>query len=336
MSTIDTTAINLKPAVSPPSWVTRASKQYLTFDSTVDKYFSNKEKSIKSPVLKKILKPIKSLAVMLTSYDFNHFINSKTPRARIAEPPLGALMLMMYIGLLGARAARGWQRGKPPGSAQGQKRDYREMLDVLRRDMWGITFYIFGFGVVNRLLVNRAQKRKKLILQNKEGKTYTFTQHDLNARLSSAQVLQAHYDKGNKQALLKAANNNSYMGVPQFIARRYPELRKQLADSVNVFRSALRNADFALATEQLEKLDTMRDSVVKQMSKNSTLTAKKLGRLTKQWPEYKDFLARYLQHKRIPMDVTSFGLLFVLIGYGPIWLNRVLTEHQYRKNNGMV
>ncbi len=331
-----TTSINPPKNATHPSKYTRLATRYLTLDTTIDSYFTGKLQRTQSPVIKALLKPVKSLATMLTSYDFSRFINSKTPRARIAEPPLGALMIMMYVGLLGARAARGWQRGKPPVDKPNAKRDLREMFDVFRRDLWGITFYIFGFGVLNSLLVKRAQKKQGILLQNKSGAIHTFSDHDINASITNKKVLQAHLSNGNRNAVFKAANHNSYFGLPAFIKKYYPSLQKNITHNIHRFRSALHSDKLDVAMKHLKLLDADRKAFIQQQRHQNTMTSKELNRLKRAWPKYQNFLSRYLKHRRIPMDVTSFVLLFMLIGYGPIWLNKVLTEYQYREKYNAV
>ncbi len=322
------TSTSSSALLTKPSRWYLAAKGYLNMEPAVDNYFSKRQNAASTTVGKKLLGAGKYFGKLLTPYDFTKFIPSKVLRTRVSEPPLGALMLMMYLGLAGARAARGYQRGQ--STKNGKKPDLREFKDAVRRDFWSITFYIFGFGWINKALVKRAQKKHGAYLQHPSGTIVTFSEHDANATIRNAKVLKAHITQGNKRALNAAANNNSYMGVPTFLRTKHPSLFNTVQGHVLKFRAALDTNQFENAMQHLNKL--LKNHLILLLM--PAMATKQLAKLQKKWPKYQDFLARHLQHKRIPLDISSFLMLFVLIGYGPVWFNRVWTEYQYNKKHG--
>lgn len=325
-----------------PSQIYRLAETYMTADQYVVRWMGRAlEKA--GPIKRFFVKVAGNIGEKLGKNDFCEFAQPNWPKMKFAEPSQGSLMWMMYIGLLGARAHRAYQRGELPNG----KRDYREMMDVFRRDMWGITLYIFGLFTVNKWLAQLTQGMSGLKLANKKGAIITFSEHDINAHLANEKVLAAHMKQGNLKGLLKAANHNGYLGVPQELAQANPQAAKTLDGLILQFRRSLnplsklssaaveagRHHDQIHRVSQqamplLNKLAAAQESTLKSLM---TSPATQSAPWVKRWQPYKDFFAHYAKNQRAPLDLYSCIALFILLGYGPIWFNQWWTERQYNK-----
>ncbi|MCA9806689.1 MAG: hypothetical protein KC476_01930 [Cyanobacteria bacterium HKST-UBA06] len=342
-----TTMTTLPPGPQPrfgahlpkPGSLTKLAEGYLAADHHLTSWVVRGKKS-SNPLTKAISWTFGHVMQKLAKNDFTDF--TKYGPITIATPSQGSLMWMMYIGLLGARAQRAYERGIMPNG----KRDYREMFDVFRRDMWGITLYIFGLFAFNNWLSKLRQPKAGINLANEAG-VIPFSSHDINARLSNARVLAAHIKKGHAKGILQAANHNGYLGVPKDLAQHDPQAAKALEQLILKFRKTLAPLEkLSLKTlgaprsktriEQIAKtaqpllneMDALQKRTIQQLSKNPALASSKW---LKGWGSYKNFFAHYAKNQRAPLDLYSCIAMLILLGYGPVWFNQWWTERQYNK-----
>ncbi len=209
---------------------------------------------------KKLLNLRKQLTGQFLDYDFTRFSyydkfkigKMNIPfKTTFSTTPVGSLILIAYGGLEGARALKAWKRSWVKDSAGNKiKRDLREVRDVLIRDTWAITVYIWGLGIVNNWLIKRGQKASGMKLAPKEGDAYGFAAHEVNrnfmddkGRIRTRNYV-ANILHGNGEGMLNAVENNSYFGIPRDIYKRarvasQPVRQKMLllADKLAEFRN---------------------------------------------------------------------------------------------------
>lgn len=283
--------------------------RYLTFDQE-----TRPTSNIKSDSHSSSSAWVKKAKKNLTSFDFSDFTHSKHLKSRISTPPLGALVFMMYLGLLVPRAKRAIERA--PLKADGQK-DHREFWDVMRRDLWGITFYIFGFKAINQGLAAWMEKRHGVKLTNSQKQVHSFSHHDINARLYSGADLQQHLQYGNRKALKQAANHNGYLGLPQWLQKTHPITFEKAKKLIISLRSALNQENHIEIQKSYDTLNELQQRFFKQVPN-----------ATKHWKPCNEFLSRYIQHKLVPLHAASFAMLFGFIGYGPVLFNTLWAKRQ--------
>lgn len=212
-------------------------------------------------IKKRLLGLRKMLTGQFLDYDFSNFNyydkfkvgKLKVPfKTTFSTTPIGALILIAYGGLEGARALKAWKRSWVKDSAGNKiKRDLREVRDVLIRDTWAITIYIWGLGVVNNWLVKRGQKAGGIKLASKAGDAFGFSAHEVNRNFmdSKGRIRTRNYIAnilhGNGEGILRAVENNAYFGIPRHIYHRarvasQPVRVKmlQLADKLAQFRNS--------------------------------------------------------------------------------------------------
>ena len=80
--------------------------------------------------------------------------------ANISAPPIGALISMLYLGAIGGRISSAIMRA--PDLGNGHK-DYREVRDVLIRDLSAISVFLFGLEPIQQRLYKQVEKKGTLL-----------------------------------------------------------------------------------------------------------------------------------------------------------------------------
>lgn len=286
-----------------------AAHQYLTLDQRVSKWISSSSK----PPSK-----LKQMATQLSNFDFDSFTHAKHIRSRISSPPMGAMILIMYLGLLVPRAHRALQRApqKPDG-----KKDHREFWDVIRRDLWGITFYIFGFKAINKRLAHWAQQKFGVQLTNSKGQVFGFSDHATNAHIYNGTDLKQHWLNGNQKALHAAANDNRYLGLSQALKQQHPDIFDKAITHILALRKNISENNLPNMEKSFNALKQLQNTFYATQHPNNKAL----------WANCSKFLSRYIQHKLVPLHAASFAMLFGLIGYGPVLFNTIWSKLSYHR-----
>lgn len=319
--------------------------------SASDKFFSfadnvagGEKLAASGPVMKRLRK----IAAMFLDYDYKE-VHTLGKRVKVVEPPIGALMLLLYPFTVGPRLYRAKQRD-PSGV---------EFMDVIRRDMTAITIFLFLLKPLTNALNTVKQKWDGLKLVEKNtnkvskggdliGKIFTYKQFDDYYHLSSANQLEAIVAEGNGKALENAVNrlHKNYMEVmDQFKGLNgEKETREALTKFKNTIGElvaehkvldksgeALSNTKIQNKAQQAftEMLETKTHYKVLAHEIEATAGNKginKLGKMVGRLANLEEVLSKYAKGKRLPVDMLAFGLVVGAIGWFPVWFNDVLSR----------
>lgn len=250
----------------------------------------------------------------LVDYDYKEF--PALGKLKISEPPMGALILLLFPFTIGPRLYRA------------AKRDSREVGDVLRRDVTAITIFLFALKPLINAMNKVAEKVWKIDLVNKEtGKVFQYEQLGRNYLIDNEKTLIALIQKNQEVALLKAASQLTDNGLLKLsqgehagLSHAIIEFNRKLAELVPLVKEQSSKAEGVAkeAFAQLAKMDSLREAFVKAASEGSS--AKLVG-LAKGLPKFNEFLVRYAKTRRLPIDVAAFVAVCVGIGWFPVWFN---------------
>jgi hypothetical protein len=268
------------------------------------------------------------LAAMWMEYDYSRQSSVHLGRLRfkVATPPVGALMLMLYVCTIPPRMYQAYRRGK-------KENDRREVYDVMRRDIISVTVFIFGLNVLKKVLGKRFQKHYHVnLFDDKTGEMLSYSQFS-NYRLNSLQRLKGILNEGNEKGLHRAIDGLHDHRLAELSGdHRLKEALSTLKESM--VQLCQMKADAPQRDKQIEALyqalqsaETIRQQVQKDVLKSDRKHGAKLAeKLNEPIP---NVLETYAKHSRLPSDMISFGLVAVLLGWFPVWFNKTWNQWQY-------
>lgn len=284
----------------------------------------------------------------LVDYDYREFPGLVLGKYRIplSEPPKGALLLLLYPVTVGSRLYRAYQRGK-------KNNDYREMGDVLRRDLTAITLFVFALGPVVQKLSGLTERLTGVkLLDPKSGQVLKYSQFK-NYRIDNEATLKAILTEGNGHALIKAVDGLHDRGLEskygkKDLAEAITKIQSSVKTLVNEFdkhhatnsagqkawptdKAVQKNLD-ALVKETFGHFDAaekIRTDAVNEAKKGGSAEMAKIA--TKMEGEFKGVLQNYAKVRRLPSDLISFAILVGAIGYLPMWVNTQWNQRQFDK-----
>jgi hypothetical protein len=277
--------------------------------------------------------------------DFSNFTNVSVGKFKtlLAEPPKLPLLLLLYPGTVGPRLYRAYQRGK-------ENNDYREMGDVMRRDVTAITMFVFALSPLVNWTSKQVQKIKGVNLVNKDGGVLSYSDFR-NYEIDTPQALWQLVKEGNGPGLKNAINALKDHGLtekykaldPADKSHDYTETLKNLKREVSQFVDDF-NPEKYNVVKQGEKLplDKAKDvyvqftkaeqAVVEALKEGGKEGSKEVMEIAKNLQgQTKGALKYYAKIHRLPADVLSFAVLVGLIGWAPMAFNGWWNKRQFEK-----
>lgn len=288
------------------------------------------------------VKLIGSLGKDIVDYDYREFprlaLGNKFS-VPLSSPPKGALLLLLYPGTVIPRLYRAYQRGK-------ENNDYREMGDVLRRDLTAITLFVFALGPVVKTISAFTQGRSGVNLLDPKGNSVLKYSQFKDYVIDKPGVLKAILAEGNGKALLSAVNglhDRGLKGDPtkgETLAAAIQNIQNSVKELVTRFEA--HNVDksekvwpsaldkTAKETQGLfDKAEAMRAKALTEAKKAGSADMVKIAQ--KMEGEFKGVLQNYAKVRRLPGDLVSFALMVGAIGYLPMWVNTEWNKRQFEK-----
>ncbi|MBY0404861.1 MAG: hypothetical protein K2X66_13255 [Cyanobacteria bacterium] len=263
----------------------------------------------------------------LTDYDYKEF-PSVLGKFKVSEPPIGALILLLYPFTVGPRLYRA------------AKRDSREVGDVLRRDLTAITIFLFALKPIINFMNSIKGKIDGLHLvdpskvEGQSGKVFTYERLAKNLYIENPEILKALFKTDNGKALLNAAKNLHDGGLSKFGETRLNETIVAFNQKLNQLSQGIANNLPGMdevakeAFGHLEQMDVLRNEAIAAVKKGgSSEVVGMMGKL----PEFKAFFARFAKTRRLPIDVISFLAVCVGIGWFPVWFNDQWNRKQFEE-----
>ncbi len=289
---------------------------------------------------------VQSLGKMAFDYDYNEYpgipknfakgmfgflgenwsekIGSALAKVKVSEPPIGALILLLLPFTVLPRLLRA------------AKRDEREVGDVLRRDLTAITILLFALKPLQNALTKLSEKFDGLKLIHRDGefkgKVKTYHQLSENLKINNAETLLT-LAKEQGEALKKATFFLYDGGLEK--AGFNGELAKHITDFKTKLNQLVAEAagnsgnQGQLAEEAfglIQKMDGLRTTAAETVTAGADAT---IGKMMKRLPEFSNFFVRYAKARRLPVDIFSFALVCVGIGWFPVWFNDMWNKKQF-------
>ncbi len=279
----------------------------------------------------------------LFDYDYREF-----PRVALgkfsfplAAPPKGALLLLLYPGTVIPRLYRAYQRGK-------ENNDYREMGDVLRRDLTAITLFVFALGPVVKALSWCTQNLSGVKLLDPSGNGVLKYSQFKNYEIDGPGALKAILAEGNGHALRAAVNGLHDRGLSavsgkhaEGFAQEIEKIKASVSDLVKDFDAHNPGQPKTLKWpaalddraknihESFKAIEAKREAVLNVARASGSGEMVKVAEKMK--GEFTGVLQNYAKVRRLPADLISFGIMVGAIGYLPMWVNTEWNKRQFEK-----
>lgn len=276
------------------------------------------------------VKKLGKLGQMITSYDFHEFpeVVLGKLKFKVSEPPIGAMMLLLYPFTMGPRLLRAYERGQ-------KNNDYREVGDVLRRDGIAITIFLF---LLKPLLTRMNKLKQKFdgltVVDPKAGSLLTYSQF-ANYKLDSEKALLAILREGNGKGLLRAVKALNDRGLAKLgenqLSGHVTRLQELVPQLVDAFDKKQPNVQ-KLAKEVIKEIRAA-EAVTAQVEKiaragGSGKLAQSAGALK---GEFEGFVTKYAKTRRLPVDVLGFAIVVGAIGWFPVWFNSLWNKKKFEE-----
>ncbi|MBX2861305.1 MAG: hypothetical protein KTR14_08720 [Vampirovibrio sp.] len=353
MKPVDTLQHNGQVYVEP--WLTQKTvnfaHQVFNWPKKVEDFFSRRY--IDKTALNQPLNPLQKIANKFwgvahafmnraSIHDYASF--PKLFGMKISAPPIGALTLMILGIIVPARVIRAIERGW-------EDQDFREVGDVLRRDIIATTAILFALNPINNWAGKKMQDKVGLkMIDAQNGNMFTYEQLKNRYRIVSSAILKELFKTGQGNAVVAASQKwyalsfdeldphvqkDSKYG--QFFKEKIDDLRTQLQKMKDVANQELAKPYVDRSWDQLEKLSERAYGKLDEMNQmREQILAQYKGdpdfhyRWDKKGlPKFNNFLVRYAHRLRSRIDVASIAAVCVLIGYVPVLFNKHWKEWQY-------
>lgn len=268
--------------------------------------------------------------------DFAHFTNVQVGnkfKTLIAEPPKLPLLLLLYPGTVGPRLYRAYQRGK-------ENNDYREMGDVLRRDLTAITLFVFALGPIVKGTSNLVQRMTGVNLLDGASKSVLSYSQFRNYEITNGKALWQVVKEGNGKGLKNAINKLNDGGLSEHRETGLQDKLKGLKTAVNELADQYANSEDKAGLKKANEVFDEHFTPVKDEVKEVLERAAKKGdskeviEIAKRLQgQAKDALKNYAKVRRLPTDMFAFALMIGAIGWLPMAFNGWWNKKQFEKNH---
>jgi|GEM_PF-2857653 len=261
-------------------------------------------------------------------YDRQSEVNLGKIRFKVPNPPKGALMLMLYLATIPPRMYQAYRRGK-------KDKDYREVGDVMRRDIISVTVFLFGLTVLKKILAKQFQKLFKVnLLDKKSNKVLSYSQF-ANYRINSLSTLKGILDEGNEEGLRRAINKLhdhklSKVTGDHRLSTALGQLRQNMYELRQTrFNDPSREGRVEAVYNAMQEAEAVRKKVRADVLQYNTKHSVQLAEELSQPVTHA--LETYAKYARLPSDMISFGFVAVLLGWFPVWFNKTWNQMQYNR-----
>jgi hypothetical protein len=303
----------------------RTAERFYTFPERVGQALSidNKDSNKVSRYLKQEVK-------QAFNYDYSHFAKMDMGKMKslLAEPPKGALLFLLYPATVGPRIYAAYQRGK-------KENDYREIWDIVRRDIPAITLFVYALPIIVRSLGTMTEKLSGVKLVDKKSEQVLSYSQLQNYHIDNRQILRAILNEQSGPGLKSAVDKLHDNGLSKLGFKKVSEALEGLKKSVHELvaehdaKKAVTEQAAKGTFKHFEKADdaikaTLQEAYEKGSTKALTAAKDLQG-------EIKGVLKNYAKVRRLPSDMVSFAIIIGLIGWFPVWFNNLWNKRQWEK-----
>lgn len=302
----------------------RTAERFYTVPDRVGKALN-----IENPDSGKVAKWLKKEAKLAFDYDYSHFAKMDMGKVKslLAEPPKGALLFLLYPATVGPRIYAAYQRGK-------KENDYREIWDIVRRDIPAITLFVYALPVIVRSLGGMTQKLSGVKLVDPKSEQVLSYSQLQNYHIENPKVLQAILNEKSGSGLKHAVDKLHDNGLEKLGFPEVSQALKALKESVHklVAEHGAKKDVAKLAETTFGHFDAADKAVKTTLEKAYVNGANQALNAAKDLQgEIKGALKNYAKVRRLPSDVVSFAIIIGLIGWFPVWFNNLWNKRQFEK-----
>lgn len=267
------------------------------------------------------------VAQMLDAFDYREIVELPLGKKilKIASQPKGAAVVILLPCTIGARVYQALKRGR-------KHNDYREIGDILRRDVTAISAFLFLLGPLTNWVVGKRRGKDGLDLINPQTKALLSYSQLKNYRLDTPQALEAIIREGNGQgfgaAMAKLTEYSQDANLKPAI-EKIQALSKTLADTPKEDQAVIRKLSGELH-QLLLKTEAKRAQAVTELAKRGAKVPSHLKN------DILDAVTRYGKARRLPVDAASFLICLGVIGWLPIWFNEQWTKKKFAEEEAKL
>lgn len=262
------------------------------------------------------------LSKLADSFDFREFIEIpiRGKILKIPSPPIGALTFILLPCTVGSRLYYAWQRGR-------EHNDYREIGDILRRDIPAITAFLFLLGPLTAWMNKQKRGKDGLdLIDPTTGKLLQYSQLK-NYRLDTVEAVEAVIREGNGKGFGRAIDRledyAKHSALKDDIARILKTGKELAATNKNDLGKIRQLAEELQPA--LQKAEKIRTSEVEHLLKAGAKIPSHLR------DSILDIVSRYGKTRRLPVDMLCFAITLGVIGWLPLWFNEMWTRKKYQE-----
>lgn len=281
-----------------------------------------------------VLKTLGWFGKNASNYDYNKMI--PVGKLRVAQAPIGALMMMFLPFTIAPRMVQALKRGEG---------DKSEFWDILRRDVPTIALLLFALDPLVKQLnkwksgfdgMNIVEKLPGRVGEDGVAKK-AFGEVFSYSKLGQIFSIDTKYD--NPKVLYEIARQDNAKGMRNALEKAVKQWQKQpglgaaKAKEISAFHTALSGM-----LDELAKGDKADTTLAKKLSAEAFAAMKKVDTYRgkyyrslseKELPKLANFLSKHARMRRLPIDILSFALVAVGVGWLPVWFNDLWNKKKF-------
>lgn len=319
----------------------RAASQFLTMDSRFEDF-------LVKPLLKSDNLQTKRFGAFLEVLGKSFLPQDFAKRTPLfnwgkvgVRPPNGAMGITLYFGIIPSRM---YAATKRPDIDKG------EYLDILIRDVTGITFFLYALEPIRNFIGRALEKRRGIkFMQHGEALSYDalddmYRVTHPNRLLQLARKPENH--KGVRRALDYMANNRymkAFLQEDAVAMDQFTRFKQVIGDMMKTVskdkglqkHSAIMNhagmRDLAKEGYQLlHQLEHLANERYFGAARHVSARGLRVSGLS-QVPSFKNMFARVAVGSRVGIDFAGFAIVTIFLGWGITRFNEWFTEYRHKK-----
>jgi hypothetical protein len=319
----------------------RAASGFLSIHENFMASTVNKMLESKSPMTKRAGGALKVLSNSLLTHDFSKRVPMFNWGKVAVRPPLGALGISFYLGIIPSRL---YAATKRPDTDPG------EYLDIIIRDVLSISAFVYALEPCRNFVGNILEKRTGLkFMEHGEAMGYGSID-DLYRVTHPNRLLQLVSNPANHKGVrtvLRAMGNNKYLNA---FYKEEPQVLKQFDQFKGLMNAMMEDVQRRKLGGQFGKV--LNDPALRQMAKDGYGMVNQMesrlqnrffsqaGDLAKKGvrirdlykvPTFKNMFAMAANASRVWIDVAGFAIVIGFLGFGVTKFNEWYTEMRENK-----
>jgi hypothetical protein len=266
------------------------------------------------------------LVQKFVDYDYKNYV--KVGKFQLSRPSNGAFAMMLFPFTIIPRLFQAIKRS--------ENGDRSEFYDILRRDIPTIAILLYALDPLQKFLTKQMQKLTGVKLVGDE--IYQARHATLSYSVDSEKALAAILrEEGNKPHAVKKALDNiadrwlKALEPGSQEAGKIHELKKTVAEMIEAHgKKQTRTVDqlSAQGYKIVQWLEDWKAGRLKNLAQSSQKEIKN------SFPAIQEFFARYAHTRRLPVDIFSFIVVCIGIGWLPVWFNDLWSRKKHAQGKG--